>query len=155
MGARACGHFAQDKSEEGYGRRRASRALTLSGGKERRPTTTERTTDMTPVLYGEIRVILRENEVKTFRWRVERERERESGKVLVRKYPEAARREGGRERWRIMAPLRNENCMETRKEGRERGEEGGKQLLPPFLPTTKNCAVKNAAAAAYVFGKVI
>ena len=32
---------------------------------------------MTPVLYGEIRVILRENEVKTFRWRVERERERE------------------------------------------------------------------------------
>ena len=82
-----------------------------------------------------------------------------SGKVFVRKYPEAARREGGRERWRIMAPLRNENCMETRKgEGRGRGKAVA-ACLPACLPAdNKKLRSKErggGAAAAYVFGKVI
>ena len=84
---------------------------------------------MTPELYGAIRAILRENGVKTLQG------------PSCENIPSKAEHEG-RERWRIMAPLRNENCMETREGG------AGKQLLPAFLPSLlsveqKNCAVKN------------
>ena len=61
---------------------------------------------MTPELYGAIRAILRENGVKTLQG------------PSCENIPSKAEHEGrkGREErwWRIMAPLRNENCMETR-----------------------------------------
>ena len=50
---------------------------------------------MTPVLYGEIRVILRENEVKTFRWRVSRKGEREREWKGSRAKITRGREEGG------------------------------------------------------------
>ena len=83
---------------------------------------------MTPELYGAIRAILRENGVKTLQG------------PSCENIPSKAEHEG--ERWRIMAPLRNENCMETREGG------AGKQLLPASLLSLlsveqKNCAVKN------------
>ena len=70
---------------------------------------------MTPELYGAIRAILRENGVKTLQG------------PSCENIPTKAEHEEGR--WRIMAPLRNENCMETREGG------AGKQLLPAFLPS--------------------
>lgn len=87
------------------------------------------------MLYGEIRVILRENEVKTFHRRVERGRDRERG-VERFSCENIPRPRGRRERWRIMAPLRNENCMETTREGRGgRGER--EKAVAHFLPSCR------------------
>ena len=107
------------------------------------------------MLYGEIRVILRENEVKTFHRRVERGRDRERGEWKG----SHAKISRGREEGERGGVLWHRCGMKTAWKQQERGEEGEgrgrKQLLTSFLPADKkNCAVKNTEAA-YVFGKVI
>ena len=99
--------------------------------RERATTTDDGRTDMTPELYGAIRAILRENGVKTLQ-----------GPSCENIPRSKAEHEGGRgeerERWRIMAPLRNENCMETRE-----GERESSCCLPSFLhscPSSKRIA---------------
>ena len=128
-----------------------ARALTLSGEGERATATATTTTtdaDMTPVLYGEIRVILRENEVKTFHTK-------ERVRFSCEKYPEAAWKRRERDRGRggvLWHHCGMKTAWKQGKKGEGRGER--KEESSCCLPTTKNCAVKNAAAA-YVFGKVI
>ena len=127
-----------------------ARALTLSGEGERATATATTTTtdaDMTPVLYGEIRVILRENEVKTFHTK-------ERVRFSCEKYPEAAWKRRERDRGRGGVLWHHCGMKTAWKQEREGGEEREKATAADLpAENKKKCAERRTAA--YVFGKVI